>query len=166
MSVLVVSVFWLVSVLVVSVLVVDDVSVGGGGACVDVVVSVAGGGGCVAVVSVGAGRGRRRGCGCCDCDGGGCDEETVSVVVGAEDALVIEGIVDVGVLRGAAGAALVVAGGSDPATVFGAVVCEPIGAGLSSSVRFVVVSAPVFVIGGVVSPGALMVEVTPLACPS
>jgi hypothetical protein len=128
---------------------------------------VAGGGACVDVVSVCVGRGRRRGCDCCCAD---CEDETVSVVVGADDALVIAGMVVVGAPRGGAdGAAPFVAGapaGSDPATVFGAVVCEPIGAGLSSSVRFVVVSTPVFVIGAGFSPGALMVEVTPLAWPS
>lgn len=42
----------------------------------------------------------------------------------------------------------------------------PRGAGLFGSVMFVVVSTFVFVIGGVVSPGALIVDVTPLAEPS
>jgi hypothetical protein len=42
----------------------------------------------------------------------------------------------------------------------------PSGFGLVGSVRFVVVSTFVSVIGGVVSPGALMVDVTPLAEPS
>ena len=123
----------------------------------DEAVSVAGGA-CVDIVSVCGGRGRRRGCGW-----GGEDDPTVSVAVGAEDdALVICGMVDVAAPRGA-----VVVGGSVPATVFGAALpCVPSGAGLSSSVKFVVVSTPVFVIGGVVSPGALMVDVTPLACPS
>jgi hypothetical protein len=42
----------------------------------------------------------------------------------------------------------------------------PSGFGLFGSVKFVVVSTFVFVNGGGVSPGALMVEVTPLAEPS
>jgi hypothetical protein len=42
----------------------------------------------------------------------------------------------------------------------------PSGFGLSGSVRFVVVWAFVSVAGAVVSPGALIVEVTPLAEPS
>jgi len=54
--------------------------------------------------------------------------------------------------------------GSVPATVLGGWV--PSGAGLSGSVKFVVVSMAVSVRGGGVSPGALMVEVTPLAWPS
>lgn len=46
------------------------------------------------------------------------------------------------------------------------VVSVPRGAGLVGRVKFVVVSTFVFVNGGVVSPGALMVDVTPLAEPS
>jgi len=42
----------------------------------------------------------------------------------------------------------------------------PRGFGLVGSVKFVVVSTFVFVSGGVVSPGALIVDVTPLAEPS
>jgi hypothetical protein len=45
-------------------------------------------------------------------------------------------------------------------------VSVPSGAGFVGSVKFVVVSTFVFVSGGVVSPGALMVDVTPLAEPS
>lgn len=42
----------------------------------------------------------------------------------------------------------------------------PSGLGFVGSVKFVVVSAFVFVNGGAVSPGALIVDVTPLAEPS
>jgi hypothetical protein len=42
----------------------------------------------------------------------------------------------------------------------------PSGLGFVGSVKFVVVSTFVFVNGGAVSPGALIVEVTPLAEPS
>ena len=45
-------------------------------------------------------------------------------------------------------------------------VSVPSGAGFVGSVKFVVVSTFVFVNGGVVSPGALIVDVTPLAEPS
>lgn len=48
----------------------------------------------------------------------------------------------------------------DPAVSF------PSGLGFVGSVKFVVVSTFVFVSGGAVSPGALIVEVTPLAEPS
>jgi hypothetical protein len=54
--------------------------------------------------------------------------------------------------------------GNDPATVAPAVVL-PSGFGLFGSVKFVVVSTFVSVTGGV-SPGPLIVEVTPLAAPS
>jgi hypothetical protein len=47
-----------------------------------------------------------------------------------------------------------------------AAVSLPSGFGLVGNVRFVVVSTFVFVNGGVVSPGALIVDVTPLADPS
>lgn len=56
------------------------------------------------------------------------------------------------------------AGGRDPATVGAG--CVPSGAGLSGNVNDVVVSTAVSVIGGGVSPGALIVDVTPLASPS
>jgi hypothetical protein len=60
----------------------------------------------------------------------------------------------------------VVVAGSDPATV-GAAVELPSGFGLFGRVKAVVVSTFVSVTsGGLVSPGPLMVEVTPLACPS
>jgi hypothetical protein len=116
---------------------------GGGGAVSVFVVSVfvvsVGGGASVAVVSVGGGA-CVLGFGCAVAldIGGGC-----VAVVG----------------RYAGGYA-----GNVPATVFGG--CVPSGAGLSGSVKFVVVSAAVFVIGGGVSPGPLIVDVTPLACPS
>lgn len=45
-------------------------------------------------------------------------------------------------------------------------VSVPRGAGFVGSVKFVVVSTFVFVNGGAVSPGALIVDVTPLAEPS
>ena len=149
-----------------SVVVGATVSVGGGssfffsfGGAVVFVVSVVsvcvsvGGGGALVVVSVVSVVGVRGRCGA-----------MVSVVVGADGvALVIGGCVDVGTQRCAADCPVVV--GNVPATVFG-VPCVPSGAGLSSRVKFVVVSTPVFVIGGVVSPGAWIVDVTPLACPS
>ena len=142
MSVFVVSVF-VVSVLVVSVF--------GGGA----VVSVGGGGASVDVVSVGGGGvGRRRGCGVCD---GG----TVAVVIGPELLIIGGGCVETGAREGMPGG---VVAGKVPAIVAGC--WEPSGAGLSGSVKFVVVSTAVSVKGGGVSPGALMVDVTPLACPS
>lgn len=47
-----------------------------------------------------------------------------------------------------------------------AAVSVPRGAGFVGSVKFVVVSTFVFVSGGVVSPGPLIVDVTPLAEPS
>jgi len=86
----------------------------------------------------------RGGCGL----GFGCAGGTVALDIGG------------GCTRGC----VAVVGGSVPATVFGG--CVPSGAGLSGSVKFVVVSTAVFVIGGVVSPGALIVDVTPLAWPS
>src|SRR3954465_13785637 len=46
------------------------------------------------------------------------------------------------------------------------IVSLPRGFGLVGSVKFVVVSTFVFVSGGVVSPGPLIVDVTPLAEPS
>ena len=55
-------------------------------------------------------------------------------------------------------------GGIVPAIVPGGSV--PVVSTFGASVKLLVVSALVFVIGGVVSPGALMVEETPLACPS
>jgi hypothetical protein len=121
----------------VSVFVVSVFAVSVGGGASVAVVSV-GGGACVAIVSVGGGCGLGFGCAVALDIGGGC-----VAVVG----------------RYAGGYA-----GNVPATVFGG--CVPSGAGLSGSVKFVVVSAAVFVIGGGVSPGPLIVDVTPLACPS
>ena len=142
-SVFVVSDFSPVSVLVVSVFAVSVfvVSVGGGASVA--VVSV--GGACVAVVSV------RGGCGL----GFGWAVGTVALDIGGactRGCVAVEGGYEGGYA------------GNVPATVFGG--CVPSGAGLSGSVKFVVVSAAVLVIGAGVSPGALIVDVTPLACPS
>ena len=158
-SVLVVDV---VSVFVVSVLVVSvfDVSVAGGGGGDAGGPSVCGGATVsVAVAGVCRWRRGRAGAGCPGCGIAAVVVEVAGIVVVALD---IGGgmVVDV---RG--GAVVVAVGaGSVPATVFGD--CVPSGAGLSGSVKFVVVSTPVSVSGGVVSPGPLMVDVTPFACPS
>jgi len=90
---------------------------------------------------------------------------TVSVTTGA-----LAGTWRVEVRAGAGGAPLAIGGGvaagSEPAIV-GAAVEVPSGFGLFGSVKFVVVSTFVSVTsGGLVSPGPLMVEVTPLAWPS
>jgi hypothetical protein len=116
----------------------------------------------VALVSVCSGGGEDA----CRCLGmGGVLLPTVSVTTGA-----VAGTSRVDVRCGAAagGAPLPDGGvdGSEPATV-GAVVALPSGFGLFGSVKFVVVSTLVSVTnGGLVSPGPLMVEVTPLADPS
>jgi hypothetical protein len=68
-------------------------------------------------------------------------------------------------LRTGVWARVVVAGGSVVAIV-PPVVSLPIGFGFVGSVKFVVVSTFVLVSGAGVSPGALMVDVTPLADPS
>ena len=135
----------MVSVFVVLVFVVSVFGVYVGGGASVAVVSV-GGGACVAVVSV----------------RGGCGLGFGWVVVGTV-ALDIGGACTRGCLAVEGGYAGGYAG-NVPATVFGG--CVPSGAGLSGSVKFVVVSAAVLVIGAGVSPGALIVDVTPLACPS
>jgi len=140
--------------------VVDDVSV--------IIVSVGGGGGAavsVADVSVG-GRCSRggAGCGARSRGMGGVVLPTVSVTTGAF--VTGAGRVDV---RGRVGCATPgVPTGYDGADGIADAIepSVPSGAGFVGSVRFVVVSTFVFVIGGVVSPGALMVDVTPLAEPS
>lgn len=91
---------------------------------------------------------------------GGVALPTVSVTTGAVR----------GAVRGREGEALGYAGvvleGNDPAIV-APVVSVPSGFGFVGSVKFVVVSMFVSVSTGAgVSPGALMVEVTPLADPS
>jgi len=133
----------------------DDVSV--------IIVSVDGvdGGAAGSVVAVSV-CGRCAGCGARSFGIGGVVLPIVSVTTGA---FVTEaGRVDVrgrdcGGIPGVDGAA-----GIDDAIE--PAVSLPRGAGLVGSVRFVVVSAFVFVIGGVVSPGPLIVDVTPLAEPS
>ena len=136
----------------------DDVSV--------IIVSVDGGGADVSVAAVSVG-GRCAGCGARSFGIGGVVLPIVSVTTGAfaTDA----GRVDVrgreagmpGAPDGFDGTAPGIAEAIEPAAV-----SVPRGAGFVGSVRFVVVSTFVFVIGGVVSPGALMVDVTPLAEPS
>lgn len=136
--------------------VVDDVSV--------IVVSVAGGGG--AVVSVAA----VSVCGRC-ARGAGCDVRSrgiagvvlpmVSVTTGA---FVVRDVC--GREAGMPGVPAGYDGTAIPEAIEPPAVSLPSGFGLLGSVRFVVVSTFVFVIGGVVSPGALIVEVTPLAEPS
>lgn len=78
---------------------------------------------------------------------------------------VVTGAFDWNSLRAGVLARVVVTGGSEVAIVVPAV-SLPSGFGLIGSVKFVVVSAFVFVMGAGVSPGPLMVEVTPLADPS
>lgn len=53
--------------------------------------------------------------------------------------------------------------GNVPAIVGGAVA---VGSTFGERVKLLVVSALVFVTGGAISPGALIVDETPLACPS
>jgi hypothetical protein len=132
--------------------VVDDVSV--------IIVSVGGGGAAVSVVAVSV----------CSRGGAGCDVRSrgidgvvlpiVSVTTGA-----FVGRVDG---RGRGGATPGVPAGYDgiPDAIEPAAVSVPRGAGFVGRVKFVVVSTFVFVNGGVVSPGALIVDVTPLAEPS
>lgn len=135
--------------------VVDDVSV--------IIVSVDGGAGVsVAAVSV---CGRCAGCGARSCGIGGVVLPIVSVTTGA----FATGAGRVDVRGREAGMPGVPAGYDGAAGIDDAIepaVSLPRGAGLVGSVRFVVVSAFVFVIGGVVSPGPLIVDVTPLAEPS
>jgi hypothetical protein len=136
--------------------VVDDASV--------IVVSVGGGGVLVSVAAVSVCcRSRGAGCGARSLGIGGVVLPTVSVTTGA--------------LATGAGRVAVRGRGADVCGIPGAAdgnaeaieppaVSLPSGLGLVGRVRFVVVSTFVFVNGGVVSPGALMVEVTPLAEPS
>lgn len=78
---------------------------------------------------------------------------------------VATGAIDCDSPRAGVWARVVVDGGSEVAVVPPAV-SLPIGFGFVGSVKFVVVSAFVLVSGAGVSPGALMVDVTPLADPS
>lgn len=137
--------------------VVDDVSV--------IIVSVDGGEAVsVAAVSV---CGRCAGCGARSFGIGGVVLPIVSVTTGAF--ATGAGRVDVrGRATGMPGAPAGYDGGAPgiAEAIEPAAVSVPRGAGFVGSVRFVVVSTFVFVIGGVVSPGALMVDVTPLAEPS
>jgi hypothetical protein len=145
--------------------VVDDVSV--------IIVSVGGGGGATVSIAAVSVCGRcSRGCGGAGCGArsrgiGGVVLPTVSVTTGAF--VTGAGRVDVRG-RDGGGAAGVPAGYEGAPGIAEAIepdaVSVPSGAGLVGSVRFVVVSTFVFVIGGVVSPGPLIVEVTPLAEPS
>jgi hypothetical protein len=138
--------------------VVDDVSV--------IVVSV-GGGADVSVADVSVcGRGSRGcGCGARSFGIGGVVLPTVSVTTGAF--ATGAGRVDVRTRGGTPGAPAGYDGADGIAdAIEPAAVLVPSGAGLFGSVKFVVVSTFVFVSGGVVSPGALMVDVTPLADPS
>jgi len=136
-----------------------------------IIVSVGGGGAAVSVVAVSVcGRCSRgeAGWGARSRGIGGVVLPTVSVTTGA----FVTGAERV-VVRGRDGCAMPgVPAGYDgvvgiPEAIEPAAVSVPSGAGFVGSVRFVVVSTFVFVIGGgVVSPGALMVDVTPLAEPS
>jgi len=140
------------------VVVVVSVCGGGGGAEVVVVevVSVDGGGGCGCVFCGG-------GAGCCSCRRGSVFVMTMRDCEPAPlDPLVMGGGGAV-VIRGGAGMPGVVTG-IVPAIVPG--VAVPVVSTFGDNVKLLVVSALVFVIGGVASPGALMVEVTPLAWPS
>jgi len=137
--------------------VVDDVSV--------IIVSV-GGGAAVSVAAVSV-RCVGAGCGVRSFGIGGVVLPIVSVTTGAF--ATGAGRVDVrgreagmpGVPAGYDGGVPGIAEAIEPAAV-----SVPSGAGFVGSVKLVVVSTFVFVNGGVVSPGALMVEVTPLAEPS
>lgn len=138
----------------------DDVSV--------IIVSVGGGGATVSVAAVSVCGRCSRGAGAVCCVGiGGVVLPIVSVTTGAF--ATGAGRVDVrgreagmpGVPAGFDGATPGIAEAIEPAAV-----SVPSGAGFVGSVKFVVVSTFVFVNGGVVSPGALMVDVTPLAEPS
>jgi hypothetical protein len=138
--------------------VVDDVSV--------IIVSVGGGGAVVSVAAVSVCGRCSRGCGCGARSRGiaGVVLPTVSVTTGAF--VTVAGRVDV---RGRDGCATP----GVPAAYEGAdgiadaiEPSVPRGAGFVGSVRLVVVSTFVFVIGGGVSPGPLIVDVTPLAEPS
>jgi hypothetical protein len=140
--------------------VVDDVSV--------IIVSVVGGGGAAVSVADASVCGRcsrgAAGCGARSRGIGGVVLPTVSVITGAF--VTGAGRVDV---RGRVGCATPgVPTGYDGADGIADAIepSVPIGAGLFGRVKFVVVSTFVFVNGGVVSPGALMVDVTPLAEPS
>jgi hypothetical protein len=142
--------------------VVDEVSV--------IVVSV-GGGADVSVAAVSVCGRCSRGCGCRagwvvrSLGIGGVVLPTVSVTTGAF--ATGAGRVDVRARGGTPGAPTGYEGADGIAEAIEPLaVPVPSGAGLVGSVRFVVVSTFVFVSGGVVSPGALMVDVTPLADPS
>jgi len=130
-----------------------------------IIVSVGGGGAAVSVAAVSV---CSRCAGCVRSFGiGGVVLPIVSVTTGAF--ATGAGRVDVrgrevgmpGAPAGYDGGAPGIADAIEPAAV-----SVPRGAGFVGSVKFVVVSTFVFVNGGVVSPGALMVEVTPLAEPS
>ena len=135
--------------------VVDEVSV--------IIVSVGGGGAIVSVAAVSVGgRCSREGAGDVRSFGiGGVVLPTVSVTTGAfvtgAGRVDVRGRVPAGYEGGAPGSAEAI----DPPAV-----SLPSGAGFVGNVKFVVVSTFVFVSGGVVSPGALIVDVTPLAEPS
>jgi len=138
----------------------DDV-----GAVVDVsVIAVSVGGGVVDIVSVAAvsvcWRSRAAGCGTRSRGMAGVVLPMVSVTTGAR-----------GDVRGREAGMPGVPDGYDvvagmPDAIEPPAVSLPRGFGLVVSVKFVVVSTFVFVNGGAVSPGALIVEVTPLAEPS
>jgi hypothetical protein len=137
--------------------VVDDVSV--------IIVSVGGGGAVVSVAAVAVCGGWSRGGGCVVRSRGiaGVVLPIVSVTTGAF-VVRVDG-------RGRAAGIPGVPAGYDgttgiPDAIEPPAVSLPSGFGLVGSVKFVVVSTFVFVIGGVVSPGPLIVDVTPLAEPS
>ncbi|MEA2338557.1 MAG: hypothetical protein QOE82_2564 [Thermoanaerobaculia bacterium] len=122
------------------------------------VVSVVGG--AVVVVSVALVSACSRGGAACSFGIGGVVLPIVSVTTGA---CVIGRGRDAGGIPGVPDGYEGIAGIDD---AMEPIVSVPIGFGFVGSVRLVVVSAFVFVIGGGVSPGPLMVDVTPLAEPS